>query len=323
MLEEAVRRIEPLVGSDSVAIATTPMLRQPVLDAQLVPPARVLTEPDKRNTLGALVWAVAHLLPLGDDTQVAVLTADHKIGDPEAFRATVDQALQIASERGGIVCLGIRPTRPETGYGYIEFDVDEPVHIGAQQIGFRSIRFREKPDADLAREFVQAGRFLWNSGMFFFTIGSFVSELDLACPPASQALREIANALQQGDDLLALEAFRSLPNLSIDYALLEKAATVHVVPATFPWDDLGAWDALERSLPTDGDDNVVVGEVLALDCEGSIIYNDNAEQKVALVGVSDLVVVITPDAVLVCPKDRAQEVKRIVGSLSPDSRSRS
>lgn len=320
MLEQAVRRIEPLVGPDGTYVATTPGLRGPVLESAVVADSSVLTEPAKRNTLGALVWAVANLLTHGEDASVAVLTADHMIGDAEAFRKTVADALALAESTGGLVTLGITPTRPETGYGYIEFDRSTVADLDGREVGFRAVRFREKPGLSQAMEFLEAGNFAWNSGMFFFTVGGFLRELAQADPEAERIAREVAAALAAGDAAAAQAAFERLPNLSIDYALLEKAHVLHVLPASFAWDDLGAWDSLERSLPIDGQGNVVQGDALLIDCQGSIVLNDHAPIQTCLLGVEDMVVVVTPHAVLVCPKERAQEVKRIVAALAERAR---
>jgi mannose-1-phosphate guanylyltransferase len=311
MLEEAVRRIEPLVGEGEVYVATGLGLRAAICEAGIVAADKVLAEPARRNTLGCLAWTAATLLARHGDEPVtmAILTADHKIGEPERFRETVRRALEAAEERGCIATIGVRPTRPETGYGYIEYEDSpgETVH--------RSRRFREKPNREQAQEFLKAGSFLWNSGMFFWTLETFLDELGRADPATVDKVRAMADALRAGDEQRAARAFETLPNLSIDYALLEKARNVCVVPAEFPWDDVGAWDSLERTLPLDSAGNVIQGDALLLDTSGCVVYNESPGVKVCVLGCEDLVVVATGDAVLVVPKGRAQEVKRLVAEL--------
>jgi mannose-1-phosphate guanylyltransferase len=314
MLEEAVRRIEPLVGSSNVFIATSAFLQESIGSTGLVPAARLFAEPDRRNTLGALVWVAAQIMALMSkdwmNVSVAVLTADHKIGDANAFRATVATAMSTAEETGGLVTIGVRPTRPETGFGYIEAAGD-PDFTEAHRV----VSFREKPALEAAVDMVAAGQFLWNSGMFFWRLRSFVDELTRVAPEVGEAVTQIAQALVAQDETAALDAFRSLPNISIDYALMEKAQNVYVVEAGFSWDDVGAWDALSRAREADGDGNVVSGNVLSLDTSNSVLINDSSSISTCVLGMEDVIVVTTDHAVLVCPKSRAQEVKRLVEEL--------
>ncbi len=315
LLEEAVNRIAPLVGSRSVLIATAEHLREPILAAELVPEEDVIAEPAKRNTLGALAYLAATLIARHpndwEDISAAVLTADHKIDDPEAFRRTVREALEVAESMDALVTLGIAPTRPETGYGYIELGPELPDRPGTHE----SAGFREKPDGGLAEEFLRRGTFLWNSGMFFWTLRAFMGEMQRAAPDVAERIRAMAAALAGDDHRTVVATFESMPNISIDYALLEKSERVYVVEAQFGWDDVGAWDALERSLGPNREDNVVVGHAITLDTARSIVVNEEDGRIVCLLGVSDLVVVATPDAVLVCRKDQAQRVKEIVARL--------
>lgn len=317
MLDEAVERIEPLVGAKAVFVSTSAHLRSHIEAAGTIPRERILAEPSKRNTLGALVWSVSSLVALGnepDETSVAILTADHKIGPPGVFRGCVETALDLAESEGGIVTIGIRPDRPETGYGYIEADMESP--HGA---GFASLGFREKPDLATAEKFLAAGSFLWNSGMFFFTIAEFLSALAETQPHSHAAALEITAALKANDEAGASKAFERLPSLSVDFAVMEAAPRVFVVPSTFDWDDLGAWDALERAMPTDPHGTVSHGETVLIDSPGSIVYNDSHGRIVSVLGMSDVIVVATDDAVLVCPKDQAQRVKEIVRALEDRS----
>lgn len=316
LLQEAVTRISPLVPAEHVFIATGRVIRDVVRagDGRLAP-GNVLAEPCKRNTAGALVWTVANLLARypGEDPAMAVLTADHLIGDPDRFRSRVDQALAAAEEHDALVTFGVAPTRAETGYGYIE--AGDAADGSAELYNVRS--FREKPAQELADEFVAKGNFYWNSGMFFWRPSVFLRELESARPGMAKATREIAAALASGDEARAETLFEGLENVSIDYALLEQATSVLMVPGDFPWDDVGAWDSLDRTRAGDDHGNVAVGNPVLVDCHDTIVYNEPGAGEIAVgvVGMRDVIVVVSPDGVLVAPKDRAQDVKQVVQEL--------
>jgi mannose-1-phosphate guanylyltransferase len=317
MLEEAVARVEPQFGPGNVYIATSTPLRSAVIESGVVDESRVLSEPARRNTLGAQAWVIAQLLASGlDDASVAVLTADHYIGDPDRFRGCVAAALDVAEAEGGIVTIGIPPDRPETGYGYIENDSELSVQASDGRSVTRSKSFREKPSEETAHEFLAAGTFLWNGGMFFFTVASFLAELQKAQPEAYASTLAVAEALKQGDERLAVEHFEALPNISVDYAVMERAEKVFVVRADFPWDDVGAWDAMERTMPRSEEGNVVQGDAIVLDTRGSIVINESDGVVVGTLGIENLVVVATNDAVLVCPKGEAQRVRLLSQAFS-------
>ncbi|MCB0824876.1 MAG: mannose-1-phosphate guanylyltransferase [Armatimonadetes bacterium] len=310
LLEQSVERAASIVGLECTHIATGKPLQATSQSAcSNLKPEQVTAEPHKRNTSGCLIWVAANVIAQNPtdwaDTTIAVLTADQRI-DPEAeFTKTVLNAMETAEEHGAIVTIGIRPDRPETGYGYIE--------VGdANGKAFDVIRFREKPDRDTAEQFISAGNFLWNSGMFFYTLATFMAEMELAQPEMARITREIAGHLSQGDTEAAENAFAELPSISIDFALMEKARKVMVVEATFTWDDLGAWDSIERTYPADNSGNVALGKSRAIEANNNVVYVDRSDAEVCLLGVDDLVVVVTPEAVLVCPKDRAQEVKKFL-----------
>jgi len=320
LLEEAVMRVLPLIPAENVIVATGLPLREPILRANVVSPENVLAEPNKRNTLGCLAWVAANLLARhsGNESKIgmAVLTADHKIGDPARFLETVSKALEVAAQSGGLVTIGIRPTRPETGYGYVE--IGSEVGISDPQ-AYRSVSFREKPDLETALRYLESGRYLWNSGMFFWTLASFLSEIQAVQPQVQASILEMSSLLKDGELDKAAEAFDSFPSDSIDYALLEKSRNVYTVAGDFPWDDVGSWDALERSMPCDENRNVVQGNAILVDSPGTIVYNDDSGLLITAIGVSDLVIVVTEGAVMVCPKDQAQRVKEILQKLPQES----
>lgn len=324
LLEEAVDRIRPLISPEHVYIVTGEHLVDPIRHAQVgVPAENVIAEPCKRNTLGALAFAAAHLLARygGDGTNLgmAVLTADHQIGDSDRFRALVDAAMTAAEREDALVVHGIVPTRPETGYGYVKMTdgerlggFDDTVHIHPVE------DFLEKPDQARAEQFASSGRHFWNGGMFFWQISTFLSELGHARPQLGQAVEGMAGALRVNNMEEVCAIFEKLEDISIDYALMEKARKVLVVKADYPWDDVGAWSAMERMNRCDKDGNVCAGDpVVLVDTKNSIVLNEArpGEVAVSVVGMENIVVVVTDDAVLVVPKDREQEVKQAVAAL--------
>lgn len=320
LIQQTVDRLVPLVGTESVFIATGPhLVSRTVEDLPELARSQVFAEPHKRNTAGCLVWVAANLLasdPAARETcSMAIVTADHRISPDEGFRSTIDAALTVAEATRGLVTIGIPPTRPETGFGYIEVDRSGS-KLGTSSVAVWPVkRFREKPDEATAAKFVASGHFLWNSGTFFWTLDGFLSELEQVSPELYGSIFQIAAAIRSGDHNTAHQLFEALPSISIDYALMERAKQVFVAEAAFDWDDVGSWDALDRSLHADDSGNVGMGESVLVESQNNIVVNECPEAVVTLLGVSDLAVVVTGDAVLVCPKDRAQEVRKVVEAL--------
>ncbi len=309
MLEEAVERVSGFFGKDNVYIAASSALRDPILEAQIVPEANVWSEPTRRNTLGGHCWVAANLAANDlADASVAVLTADHLIGDTEQFLGSLGAALDIAEMTSGIVTIGIEPTRPETGYGYIEVDDSNTVTSAKGRLAYRAHSFREKPSADTADRFLEAGNFLWNSGMFIYTLPTFKQELEKAQPAAYESVGQIAEALKKGDLSQATASFEDLPNISIDYAVMEKAERVFVVRSDFKWDDVGTWDAMERTRELDPNGNVVEGRVLTFDSHNCVVISQHPDLTVGVLGLSNMVVVASDESVLVCHKNDVQRV---------------
>lgn len=324
LLSETVDRLTPIIEPERIFVATGRHLEQAILDADLpIPSDNVLAEPCKRNTAGCLCFVAANVLArFGDDAEdvaLAVVTADHEIRDVKGFQRTIETALTAAETSDALVTIGIRPSRPETGYGYIEMVVDDGPVVGStdENAVFPVVRFVEKPDSESVRRFLATGHYLWNSGMFFWRLGVFMDELKAAQPQAEEVVRRMAKALKAEDQKTVDELFATLPNISVDYALMERASRVLVAPGDFAWDDVGAWDALDRNFPQDDNGNVAIGDPVLVDVENSIVYNAPGAERfaVGIVGVRDLVVVIDEDGILVVPKARAQEVKTVVQQL--------
>lgn len=334
MLDEAIQRIAPLVPAERILIITSEVLRDAIIaGVPSLPAANVIAEPAKRNTAPclALAAAVIDAREVGQGAKgatMAVLTADHFIGDVAAFRENVKTALEAAERDAVLVTLGIRPTRPETGYGYIEVAATGTPTAGRPM---KVLSFREKPERVVALEYLASGRYLWNSGMFFWSTKSLHSAMMTSIPVVGSAMKTMCDTIvtasyhtEPSSERITesvRSVFESLPDVSIDYGVMEQANNVVVVPATFPWDDVGSWDALDRLRERDDSTNVVQGDVFTIDTGSSILVNTRSDGHVlTTLGVDDVVVVATQDATMICRKDRAQDVKKLVTLLRESGR---
>ncbi|MBI5479734.1 MAG: mannose-1-phosphate guanylyltransferase [Deltaproteobacteria bacterium] len=276
-----------------------------------LPAANLLAEPCGRNTAPCIGFAAEALFARDPAAVLAVLPADHHIANEAAFADVVTQVLALAGAEDRIVTLGVRPTRPETGYGYIRTSA-APTH----GIAYDVEAFVEKPDGVTARRYLESGRYLWNSGMFFFTAARIRAELRRHLPDMTAAFDAIGAACAGGGDATPVVArvYPGLRAISIDYGVMEKADGILVAPAEFGWNDVGSWTALSAISEHDADGNVTVGETLLRRAHDNVVVTESG-QLVSVVGADGLVVVVTRDAILVCPKDHAQEVRDVVAEL--------
>lgn len=315
LLEQAIGRVESLFPAEDIYVATSAELAPSIRAGGLrCPRKNVLAEPCKRNTAGCLAWVTAELMARypGEKLSLAVLTADHTIGQAAPFRGRVKAAMQAAEKHAALVTIGVKPTRPETGYGYIEI-AGPSAAKGVHEVA----RFREKPNRELAEEFLFSGRHFWNSGMFFWTAGTFLSELEQASPAHAAATHRMGELLRKRKTRAAEEEFARLEDISIDYALMEKTRNVLMVEANFSWDDVGTWDALDRSRPQDKAGNVVEGNPVLVEARNCIVVNEAGEENIAVgvVGAENLIIIVSKDAVLVAPKSRVQDVRLVAREL--------
>lgn len=320
MLEQTYERLAPVFSPSRIWVVTN---RDQVhaVRSQLrqMPSQHALIEPFGRNTAAAIGLAAVHLLKAkdGGDGVMAVLPADHFIGKPARYRQIVRAALRVAAQPGALVVLGIPPSHPETGYGYIERTTRgrSRKSVGDQAYAVR--RFTEKPSLKLARNYVASGRYLWNAGMFFWRVSTFLENLERYLPKTHAALMRLAETIGTSRYAAALSReYSRLENISVDYAVLEPASRdarhsqVFVIPASIDWSDIGSWAAVYELLAKQAGANVSTGRVFTPDATGNLIWSPS--KFVAAVGISDLVVVDTSDALLICPKERAQDVGRVV-----------
>jgi mannose-1-phosphate guanylyltransferase/mannose-6-phosphate isomerase len=277
--------------------------------------ARIILEPEGRNSAPAIAAAAVLVAETAPDTPLWMMAADAAITDVPALHDAV-AAAAAAARAGHVVTFGMTPTAPETGYGYIETGDALPGLAGAHAV----TRFTEKPDAATAERFLAGGRHLWNSGMFLFTAATLIAELERHAPAVISAVRAAIAARTTDLDFIRLDktAFAKAPSISLDYAVAEKTARAAVVPASLGWSDVGSWAALWELGAKDGAGNVAVGNVMVEDCRGTYARSDGP--LVAVLGLEDAVVVATEDAVLAMPRSRAQDVKRIVDRLKAAKR---
>ncbi len=313
MLQEAFDRMTPLVPPDHIYVITN---REYVdgVRAQLpdVPAENIVGEPAARGSAAAIGLGAIHLLNRDPDAVMTVLTADHLIGKPDALRDVLVAGAELA-QTGELITLGIRPTYPETGYGYIEMGEALGRFNGMEARRVR--RFREKPDLETARAFLQAGHFVWNSGMFIWRADVIMDQFRRFMPDLHAALTALQPALGGPDADAAFDA-HWMPlqgNVTIDYGVMEKAERVAVFPVDLDWHDIGSWAALLEVLPKDDDGNVIQARHLHHESSNVLVFS--RDRLIATIGLQDMIVVDAGDVVLVMPADRAQDVKKLIAAL--------
>jgi mannose-1-phosphate guanylyltransferase len=324
MLQQSIARLAPLFPLSRIWVVTREEQAAAVRrQLPALPRAHVLAEPVGRNTAAAIGLAAVHLTQQSNDALMAVLPADHYIARPGRYLRLVRAALRVAARPDALVVLGIAPTRPETGYGYIERPKEEKtrqvratMRAGGVPV-YPVLRFTEKTSLPRARQFVASGRYDWNAGMFFGRVSTFLRHLEKFLPATYHALVKLADTI--GTPRYAGTLHRIYPqleNISVDYAILEPATrreaepSVFVLRAEVGWSDIGSWDAVYQLLARRAGENISAGRFLALQARGNFLWSPG--KFIAAIGTDDLVVVETPDALLVCRRDRAQEVGRIV-----------
>ncbi|OGU57770.1 MAG: hypothetical protein A2X64_05775 [Ignavibacteria bacterium GWF2_33_9] len=338
LLEDAIERAKLLIPIENIFIITNQYLQEPIKELlKKLPEENIIAEPLKRNTAPCLGLASsiisARMSQKGitpDKILVSVLTADQRIFPYEAFARTVDTLLRYCEFNDVLATIGVRPERPETGYGYIE--VEDEFEPSSRNIQIKPLKsFKEKPTANIALHYFNSNKYLWNSGMFFWRLDVFNTNMKKYYPLIGEKINEMHNILSTGPynpDLTRhdkiLNIYSAFPDISIDFALMEKAEEIIVAKAAFSWEDLGSFDTLPRIFPVDNKHNYIRGNVTTVDVANSVIINASEKSDIILtaLGVTDLVIATTDDAVMICPKSRVQEVKRIVEKLQNNDKSK-
>lgn len=309
LLEQTIRRLDGLVPAANILILTNSKQEQAVREiATMLPPENIFAEPAKRDTAPAVALGIGLIAARNPDAVMMVLPSDQLIQDGAAFQAVMRDALAAAERSDGLVTIGIQPTWPCPSYGYIERGEAAGI-AGLAHPPHEVKRFREKPSPEVAEEFLRQGGFSWNAGMFVWSIPTVHAQLARHAPELAAFIDE----LKQSADIAATIAggFPTLPARSIDYALMEHADRVLNIEATFDWDDVGSWISISKYLPAYGDENRANQPVTEIDSRHNIIFNARPESHIALLGVSDLIVVQTADALLVAKRQQADAIKNL------------
>ena len=318
MVNEAVDRLSFVADKSDIFIVTNVTQVPSMLEAtkERLKSDHILSEPSARNTAACIGYAAMEIVRKYGDGVMIITPADHYIKDEAGFVRILNSAVRCADETGKLVTIGINPTFPSSGFGYIRYDKNESGDAKAV------IEFKEKPDEATAKEYVASGEYAWNSGMFAWKASVILDKFKEYIPDIYADLDKIGNAMNTSDEKKVIdEVYPNIRKISVDYAVMEPAAAtgdVLVIPGEMGWNDVGSFDMMEVLRDKDVNGNIIEGDVVAVDCKDSIILS--SEKTVTCVDVENLVVVETKDAIMVCPKDKAQSVKKIVEKLQATGR---
>lgn len=316
MIQNTVNRISDLIEPKNIMVVTN-KIQKPMIVKQLpnVPEENIITEPIGRNTAPCIGLAGLFVRRIDPEAVMVVLPADHIMHDEEEFRRLLRLATWVAYESGKLITVGIQPTRPETGYGYIQVvDEDDGKNPYFQKGVLKVKTFAEKPNIETAKVFLESGDFLWNSGMFIWRVDAIMREIETHLPEMYEELLKIDEAIGAEDyDTVVETTYKIIRGISIDYGVMEKAKDVYVLRGNFGWSDVGSWDEVYRIAGKDENGNSVTGQAFLHNTKNTLVYSGT--KIVATVGVDDLIIISTDDAVLVCKQGQSQDVKEAVDYL--------
>lgn len=310
MINETIARISHFIDKKDVFIVTNRLQSERIADItkKNIKRNHILVEPTSRNTAACIGYAAVEIIRKYGDGVMCVFPSDHFIKDNEAFAKTMKQAIEVAHKQDKLVTVGIRPSFPSAGYGYIKYDKSQKNTVK------NVIKFVEKPDYETAKNYVQSGEYAWNSGMFVWKASTILKELKKYMPIAYEKLCVIADSMDTERELETIsEVYPSMPNISIDYGIIEHSKDVLMLEGTFEWNDVGSWDSIEALYQKDDKGNINYGEHINIDTTNCVSHSTG--RLIATIGVENLIIVETKDAVLVCSKDSAQDVKELVEML--------
>lgn len=312
MIQNTVARVQPLIPNVNTLVVTNALHYDEVVkQLSFIPKDNILPEPVGRNTAPCIGLAASYIERLDPDGVMIVLPADHLISNEGEFRRVLALAVETAEKTDGLITIGINPTHPETGYGYIQYSVEETDAAHKANGVYRVKTFAEKPNLETAERFLKSGDFLWNSGMFVWKASAILKEIEIHLPELHEQLQMLRPAIQTAGFRSVLEqVYGRIRGISIDYGVMEKAGNVYVAKGDFGWSDVGSWDEVVRLTERGEDGNSVKGRVVTRSSRNNFI--DAGSKIVATVGVDDLIIIATDDAVLVCRKGHSQDVKEIV-----------
>ncbi len=310
MIQSTVERLNPLVKNENIYIVTNKMQRKKIVE-QLsnVPEENIIVEPFGKNTAACIGLASVVIESKHEDTVTIILPADHLINDKEEFQRTLNKAVDYAWETDTLVTIGIHPTRPDTGYGYIQIDEKDD-----ENELHKVMRFAEKPNLATAERFLESGDFFWNSGMFIWKTSTILSEIKEYLPDLSYGLEEIKESIGKDDyETTLTNVYGQLKSISVDYGIMENSRKVNLIKGKFDWSDVGSWDAVYHLLEKDTNENAESGAVYMENSQRTYVHSE--KKFTAVIGAKDLIVINTDDATLVCHRDYAQDVKLVVDYL--------
>lgn len=315
MINDTIKRIKDIIPPEKILIVTN-KVQQKILNEVIIgeiPRENILVEPVGRNTAACIGYAAMVIKRRSKDAVMGVFPSDHYIKDTSQFHRVLNAACDVAKRANTLVTMGITPTFPSTGYGYIKYERENSILTGDMN-SYEVLEFVEKPDVPKAKTYLQSGNYLWNSGMFVWKTSVILENFERFLPRLYRKLQAIEPYLDSEEESSVLEKiYPTLPNISIDYGIMERAENVVVIPGDFGWNDVGSWDSLGSVFPPDEKGNIVKGDLVEIDTRNSIIYANG--RLVATVGLDNMIVVETSDALLVCPKEKAQDVKKVVEAL--------
>lgn len=316
MIQDTVKRLDGLVKPENIIVITNKIQKSRVIE-QLpeLNPENIIDEPFGKNTAACIGLASILIKAKNKEAVVITLPSDHLIKDDEQFRNCLENAAEFASQSKGLVTIGIIPNRPETGYGYIQFD-DKEISKNI----YRVLTFAEKPNLSTAKQFIESGDFLWNAGIFIWRVDVILDEISEHLPDLYEGLQQIEQAVgTENYEKELVGVYGQLKSISIDYGVMEKAKNVFLTKADFYWNDVGSWEAVYEIAEKDADGNALVGDVYTENTFNSYVFTP--KKFVATIGVEDLIIIETHDALLVCNRNNAQDVRRVVEYLKMNKRS--
>jgi mannose-1-phosphate guanylyltransferase len=313
MIQETVDRLSGLVEEENIIVVVGEMHFEDI-NRQLaqVPTENILVEPEGKNTAPCIGLAAVHVRARHKNAVMVVLPSDHLIKNANRFRKVIKAAAAVAQKGKSLVTIGIEPTFPETGYGYVQ--IGEKTGSTKGEDVYEVIAFREKPTVTVARKFLKAGAYMWNSGMFVWTADTILDQIEKHLPDLHKGLMKIDASLGKDSEQRTLKkVYASIESESIDFGVMEKADKVMLLKGDFGWNDIGSWAAMEQLWPKDADGNFLDADVVSIESSGNIIHS--TKKLVTVIGLKDIVIIETEDALLVCAKDRAPDVRRAVEEL--------
>ena len=314
LLDQTISRLQGLIPTENILILTNALQEEEVRKvAHMLPAENIFAEPAKRDTAPAVALGIGIIAARDPEATMAILPSDQLIQDTESFQSILGDSLKIATQTGALVTIGIKPTWACPSYGYVERGQPAKLDFETTHEPFEVTCFREKPNPELAEQFLRQGNFAWNAGMFVWSVKTVTAELQTHTPELADFIAELSNS----SDILQTIAdkFPSLTPISIDYALMEKATRVFNIEATFDWDDVGSWISIAKYLDTQGDNNQTNNEITEIESENNIVFNDQKDKRIALLGVDDLIVVQTEDALLIANRHQADDIKKLSDKL--------